>query len=143
MVQTHGRASASLPLFCKGSGLIGKFDAPAFSNANIGGALSTANEQGINPQTSQFAVGDLLVQPVWLGWHRKQLDVAADCGFYAPVGKFDAKTINFPVGASGRDGCGERRIGLVHQPVTGEPNCLQNRTKAEVFGAHQLISEQI
>jgi hypothetical protein len=67
---------------------------PTFSNSKIGAAL---NGQGINPNTSQFAAGDLFVQPLWLGWNRKHVDVALGYGFYAPVGKFDYLTIDRPI----------------------------------------------
>lgn len=75
----------------------GAYIAPTFSNSNIGAGLSTVNGQGVNPQTSQFAAGDLFVQPVWLGWNRRSFDVAVGYGFYAPVGKYDYKTVVFPV----------------------------------------------
>jgi hypothetical protein len=74
------------------------FIAPSFSNANIAAALSTVNGRGINPETSQFAVGDLYVSPLWLGWSRKNFDVALGYGFYAPVGKFDTGTLALPSG---------------------------------------------
>ena len=76
----------------------GAYITPSFSNANIAASLSTVNGLGRNPEISQFAVGDLFVQPFWLGWNRKHFDVAAGYGFYAPVGKFDTQTINFPRG---------------------------------------------
>jgi hypothetical protein len=79
-------------------GHYGAFITPTFSNANIGTALSTVNGQGANPQTARFAVGDLFVQPLWLGWNRKHFDIAAGYGFYAPVGKYNTTTINFPSG---------------------------------------------
>lgn len=76
----------------------GAYIAPAFSNSNIAASLSTVEGLGTNPQTSQFGVGDMFVQPVWIGWNRKHFDVAAGYGFYAPVGKYDTTTINFPSG---------------------------------------------
>jgi hypothetical protein len=72
----------------------GAYIAPTFSNANITAGLSTVDGQGINPQTSQFGVGDLYVQPLWLVWNRKHFDTAASYGFYAPVGKYNYQTIN-------------------------------------------------
>jgi hypothetical protein len=76
----------------------GAYVNPSFSNANIAASLQTVNGMGANPQTSQFAVGDLFVQPLWLGWNRTHFDIAAGYGFYAPVGKFDTSTVNFPSG---------------------------------------------
>jgi hypothetical protein len=79
-------------------GHFGAYVTPTFSNTNIAAALSTVNGQGANPQTSQFAVGDLFVQPLWLGWNRKHFDAAVGYGFYAPVGKYNTTTINYPSG---------------------------------------------
>jgi hypothetical protein len=76
----------------------GAYIAPSFSNSNISAGLSTVDGQGANPETGQFAVGDLFVQPVWLGWNRKHFDASAAYGFYAPVGKYNTQTINFPNG---------------------------------------------
>ena len=70
----------------------GAYIGPSFSNANVAAALSVVNGKGVNPETSQFAVGDLFVQPLWLGWNRKHFDTAFGYGFYAPVGKFDTQT---------------------------------------------------
>jgi hypothetical protein len=70
---------------------------PTFSNSSIGASLSRINGNGFNPETGQFAVGDLFVQPFWLGWNRKHVDVAAGYGFYAPVGKYNYQTITLPV----------------------------------------------
>jgi hypothetical protein len=75
----------------------GAYIGPAFSNSNVGAALSTLDGQGINPNTSQFAAADLFVQPLWLGWNRKHFDVAAGYGFYAPVGKFNYQTKDFSI----------------------------------------------
>jgi hypothetical protein len=35
---------------------------------------------------------------VWLGWNRKHFDVALGYGFYAPVGRFDTRTLTLPSG---------------------------------------------
>jgi hypothetical protein len=95
-------AFASMLLWVSGWNFLGAhysaYIAPTFSNANVAASLSVAQGQGINPQTSQFAVGDLFVQPVWLGWNRKHFDVALGYGFYAPAGKFDTSTLTLPSG---------------------------------------------
>ena len=74
----------------------GAYIGPSFSNANIAASVSVIEGQGVNPEISQFAVGDLFVQPLWLGWNRKHFDVAFGYGFYAPVGKFDTQTLTLP-----------------------------------------------
>jgi hypothetical protein len=79
-------------------GHYGAYIGPTFSNANIAASLSTVDGQGTNPQISQFAPGDLFVQPLWFGWNRTHFDVAVGYGFYAPVGKYNTTAINFPSG---------------------------------------------
>ncbi len=74
----------------------GAYISPTFSNSNITASLETVDGSGINPHTGQFAVGDMFVQPLWLGWNRKHYDVAAGYGFYAPVGKYNYQTVTFP-----------------------------------------------
>jgi hypothetical protein len=69
---------------------------PTFSNSSIRAALTTETGQGVNPERGQFAAGDLFVQPLWLGWSAKHLDVATGYGFYAPIGKYNVQTIQFP-----------------------------------------------
>lgn len=49
--------------------------------------------------TTKFALGDLYVQPVNLGWHFARADVMAGVGVYVPTGKYTA-------GASDNSGLG-------------------------------------
>ncbi|MGE0748229.1 MAG: transporter, partial [Rhodospirillales bacterium] len=50
---------------------------------------------------SQFGLGDLYVQPVWLGLTRTHWDFAFAYGFYAPVGEYSVKRVAFPqIGAT-------------------------------------------
>jgi len=71
--------------------------APSFANASVGAALATETGRGINASTSSFGVGDLFVQPVWLGWSLTNWDLALGYGFYAPIGKYDTETVTLPV----------------------------------------------
>jgi hypothetical protein len=74
---------------------------PTFASSSLGAALETQTRRGLNVDTSTFGVGDLFVQPVWLGWGLDHFDFAFGMGFYAPIGKYDTHTITFPrVGAS-------------------------------------------
>ncbi len=70
--------------------------APSFSNTSLGAALTTATGRGVNADTSTFGVGDLYVQPIWLGWGLDHFDFAFGMGFYAPVGKYDTEKVAFP-----------------------------------------------
>ena len=50
----------------------GAYISPSFSNTSIGASLSTATGSGRSKEGSQFAVADLYVQPLWLGWAKKR-----------------------------------------------------------------------
>jgi hypothetical protein len=73
---------------------------PSFANTSVAASLATETGRGIDPETSQFAVGDLFVQPLWLGWTLRHWDFALGYGFYAPVGKYNTSTLTLPRGAS-------------------------------------------
>jgi hypothetical protein len=42
-------------------------------------------------------VGDLFVQPLWLGWPLPHWDLALGYGFYAPTGRYNTETVTLPV----------------------------------------------
>jgi hypothetical protein len=66
--------------------------APTFANASVQAALDLGSRFGRDASNSSFDVGDMLVQPLWLGWSfLDHFDVAAAYGFYAAVGKYDSK----------------------------------------------------
>ena len=62
---------------------------PTFANANLDAALSSATGRGGNVGNGSFGVGDMFVQPVWLGKTLPHWDFALAYGFYAPIGKYD------------------------------------------------------
>jgi hypothetical protein len=70
----------------------GAYVAPSFANASVEAALSIGRRFGRDAENASFALGDLGVQPVWLGWGGKHWDVSAGYAFYAPVGKYDTDT---------------------------------------------------
>ncbi len=72
------------------------FIAPTFANTSLSGALSTERGRGINPENSTFNVGDMQVQPLWLGWTMTNWDVALGYSFYAPIGKYTTVTETLP-----------------------------------------------
>jgi len=63
--------------------------APPLGSTSVGAALN-AREFGREVDDSQFGIGDLFVQPLWLGWHGERFDVSLGYGVYAPTGKYDA-----------------------------------------------------
>lgn len=78
-------------------GRYGAYVAPMFSNLSLNAALSSATGVGRSASAEQFNVGDLFVQPVWLGWSGKNYDIAYGYGFYAPIGKYSTTTVTLPV----------------------------------------------
>ena len=70
---------------------------PTFVNANLDAVLSTATGRGGHIGNSSFGVGDLFVQPLWLGKTTAHWDFALGYGFYAPVGQYDTEVITLPV----------------------------------------------
>jgi hypothetical protein len=71
--------------------------APSYSNGSVSGLLSFESRTGQSLSTGQFNIGDTFVQPLWLGWTGKHYDIGYSYGFYAPTGKFQAKTVTYPV----------------------------------------------
>jgi hypothetical protein len=78
----------------------GAYIAPSFANTSVGASLATETGLGLDADTSQFALGDLFVQPLWLGWTLTHWDLAFGYGFYAPVGKYDTTTRTLPGGVT-------------------------------------------
>jgi len=72
------------------------FITPTFANAGVGASLNTESGRGLDPSASQFGVGDLFVQPLWLGWPLEHWDLSLGWGFYAPTGEYDVETVDFP-----------------------------------------------
>ena len=69
---------------------------PSFLNANLDAALSTTTGRGRKASGGTFGVGDLFVQPVWLGKTTPHWDFALAYGFYAPVGTYNTETVTLP-----------------------------------------------
>jgi hypothetical protein len=75
--------------------------APAFANASLDAALSTASTSG-SAKNSSFAMGDMMVIPLWLDWSFKHWDVTLSYGVYAPIGKYDTATVTLPGGGTAK-----------------------------------------
>lgn len=67
----------------------GAYIIPTFGNSSVDASLTTLRGFGVESDVSDFGVGDMFVQPLWLGWTRKHWDFSVGYGFYAPVGKFE------------------------------------------------------
>jgi len=78
------------------------FIAPTFADNSLQVSLSRARSGRFRDTVlstslevdTDFGVGDLYVQPVWLGWSGKHYDVSASYGFYAPTGE-DGLSLEF------------------------------------------------
>src|SRR5262245_33310235 len=71
--------------------------APTFANASVEAALDIGSRFGRDANNSSFNVGDMLVQPLWLGWSTDHVELSAAYGFYAAVGKYDTVTRTLPL----------------------------------------------
>ncbi|MFH1037306.1 MAG: transporter [PVC group bacterium] len=67
----------------------GAYVAPVFGNTSFGAALDTEIGRGRHIKESQFAPGDLYLQPIWLGWPLRHWDFVLGYGLYAPVGRYE------------------------------------------------------
>jgi hypothetical protein len=74
----------------------GALISPTFANINLGAAVDAAFGRGGDITAGSFGVGDLFVQPIWLGKALQHWDFALAYGFYAPVGKYDTETVTVP-----------------------------------------------
>jgi len=70
-------------------GHYGAYILPTFGNSSVGASLRTQTGLGRDVADSDFGVGDLFVQPLWLGWNWDHWDITTGYGFYAPIGKFE------------------------------------------------------
>jgi hypothetical protein len=75
----------------------GAYIAPSFANASVDAEITSLRGRGVNASNSSLGVGDLFVQPIWLGYTLTNWDFALGYGFYAPIGRYNTVTVNLPV----------------------------------------------
>jgi hypothetical protein len=78
-------------------GHYGAYFAPTFSNNSINATISRSTGAGLSSSAGQFNMGDIFVQPLWLGWSGKHYDVSYGYAFYIPSGKYDTTTRDLPI----------------------------------------------
>ncbi len=125
----------------------GGYIAPSFANNSLEANLSIANGAGGNiNHTANINVGDLYVQPVWLDWAMHHWDLSLAYGFYAPVGKYDTRTVSLPGGANvtveSKDNIG---LGFWTQQVQGGVAWYPMTNKATaitIVGTYEYNSEK-
>jgi len=73
----------------------GAFINPTMANSNLSGTLTTRTLGALNVNETNYAWGDMYVQPIWLLWSLPHFDIDLAEGFYAPVGKYDTTNVTF------------------------------------------------
>ena len=74
----------------------GALVSPTFADASLDALVSIAFARGGNISAGGYGVGDLFVQPVWMGKTFEHWDLGLSYGFYAPIGKYDTETVTVP-----------------------------------------------
>jgi hypothetical protein len=74
---------------------------PTFANDNQALAIETPSG-GVSSRSSEFALGDLLFEPVWLDWSLSPFETSLSYGLIVPTGKFNVATTALPNGAQVR-----------------------------------------
>ncbi|MCB1229724.1 MAG: transporter [Verrucomicrobiae bacterium] len=72
------------------------------TGATVGGTVSQSfredfsvqHESVVEIQDSSTALGDLFVQPVWVGWGGDHYDLSISDGFFAPTGRYEAGALD-------------------------------------------------
>ncbi len=79
---------------------VGYMNVHVKASANASGTLSVGGiskpfsaGSSAKVDDSETGFGDLMVQPLWLGWHGKHYDAAFNYAFYAPTGYYDKDNI--------------------------------------------------
>ena len=70
---------------------------PSYVDTGIAAALSAATGRGGDINGGSSGMGDLMVQPLWLGRTTEHWDVALAYGYYAPVGQYDTEQRTLPI----------------------------------------------
>ena len=68
-----------------------------FVNTSLNASLATVTGRGGHTNSDSVGLGDLFVQPLWIGKTLEHWDFALAYGFYAPTGKYDTETITLPL----------------------------------------------
>lgn len=98
----------------------GAYIAPSFANLSLDAELTIADEVAGRINDSNFGLGDLFVQPVWLDWTEEHWDYSLGYGFYAPVGRYGIHTAVLPGGATrGLESSDNIGLGFWAQRVQG------------------------
>jgi hypothetical protein len=64
------------------------YAAPTIANNGVNASLSTFNRTG-SFGTDNTGLGDLFIQPLWLGWRDTKYDLSLGLGLYVPIGEHE------------------------------------------------------
>lgn len=95
-----------------GGGKIGAYVAPEFGNSSVSATLETATGRDVSSNHSQFAVGDIFVQPLWVGWASSHWETSFAYGAYAPTGKYNAGVASLRLAGVTVSGIAINNVGL-------------------------------
>jgi hypothetical protein len=70
-------------------GHLGAFGVVPFQSPSVQVAVETVFDLGLDVDSNTFGLGDVFVQPVWLGWGGKHWDAGFAYGVYAPTGRYE------------------------------------------------------
>jgi len=73
----------------------GAYINPTMANSNLSATLTTRTLGALNVNQTNYAWGDMYVEPIWLQWSLQHFDIDFAEGFYAPVGKYDTTNVTF------------------------------------------------
>jgi hypothetical protein len=130
-----------------GGGKFGAYVAPSFGNSNVSASLETASGRDVSSTHSQFATGDLFVQPLWLDWATSHWDFSTAYGFYAPIGKYNTQPSTLRLSGLLVTGIATNNVGLgfwEHQfqsAVAWYP-WTDKRTAVVVAGTYEISDHQ-
>ncbi len=95
-----------------GGGKFGAYVAPQFANSNVSASLETVTGRDVSSNHSQFAAGDLYVQPLWMGWETSHWDTSVAYGVYAPTGKYNTQIVGLRLSGLTFTGIAPNNVGL-------------------------------
>ena len=66
---------------------------PSIASTSVSASASLLN-RAVEIDDDSWGLGDIFVQPFWLGWRDTHYDLSFGLGLYAPIGKYDEDDVN-------------------------------------------------
>jgi len=64
------------------------FITPSIGTASVAASASLF-DRAVEVDDDSWGIGDIFIQPFWLGWRDTHYDISFGLGLYAPIGKYD------------------------------------------------------